>query len=60
MPVRAPRRPQLVKRGIIDDVFSLCFGYPKDGILLLGVCYRPGPAPLHSAQSPARREGWLP
>ncbi|GIL85438.1 hypothetical protein Vretimale_10621 [Volvox reticuliferus] len=27
---------QLVARGVIDDVFSLCFGYPKDGILLLG------------------------
>lgn len=27
---------QLVERGIIEDVFSLCFGYPKDGILLLG------------------------
>ncbi|PNH07727.1 Aspartic proteinase-like protein 2, partial [Tetrabaena socialis] len=27
---------QLVQRGVIEDVFSLCFGYPKDGILLLG------------------------
>ncbi|KXZ54970.1 hypothetical protein GPECTOR_3g137 [Gonium pectorale] len=27
---------QLVERGVIEDVFSLCFGYPKDGILLLG------------------------
>ncbi|KAG2424657.1 hypothetical protein HXX76_014381 [Chlamydomonas incerta] len=27
---------QLVQRKVIEDVFSLCFGYPKDGILLLG------------------------
>ncbi|GFR53015.1 hypothetical protein Agub_g15707 [Astrephomene gubernaculifera] len=27
---------QLVARGVIEDVFSLCFGYPKDGLLLLG------------------------
>ncbi|KAG2496491.1 hypothetical protein HYH03_005316 [Edaphochlamys debaryana] len=27
---------QLVQRGVIDDVFSLCFGYPKDGLLLFG------------------------
>ncbi len=34
--------PQLVKTGVIEDVFSLCFGYPKDGILLLGACRESG------------------
>ncbi|EFJ40170.1 hypothetical protein VOLCADRAFT_108309 [Volvox carteri f. nagariensis] len=27
---------QLVANGIIDDVFSLCFGFPRNGVLLLG------------------------
>ncbi|GIL44101.1 hypothetical protein Vafri_1644 [Volvox africanus] len=27
---------QLVANGVIDDVFSLCFGFPRNGVLLLG------------------------
>lgn len=29
---------QLVANGIIEDVFSLCFGYPQGGTMLLGEC----------------------
>ncbi len=38
---------QLVKAGVIDDVFSLCFGMVEgDGVLLLGDAEVPGTIPL--------------
>lgn len=38
---------QLVKAGMIDDVFSLCFGMVEgDGVLLLGDAEVPGTIPL--------------
>ena len=27
---------QLVEQHVIDDVFSLCFGHPSEGVMLLG------------------------
>ena len=29
---------QLVANGVIEDIFSLCFGYPDAGVLMLGEC----------------------
>ncbi|KAG2444641.1 hypothetical protein HXX76_001385 [Chlamydomonas incerta] len=36
---------QLVGQGIIDDVFSMCLGAPKEGVLLLGNVALPADAP---------------
>ena len=29
---------QLAQSGLLDDVFSLCFGFPKGGAMVLGEC----------------------
>ena len=39
---------QLMRMGSIEDTFSLCFGYPHGGVLLLGGCAHGIPAGLLS------------
>eukprot|EP00198_Chlamydomonas_reinhardtii_P000673 XP_001690008.1 pepsin-type aspartyl protease [Chlamydomonas reinhardtii] len=36
---------QLVQQGVIDDAFSMCFGAPREGVLLLGNVALPADAP---------------